>query len=468
MPKKLMIFTFGFLLNMLLAEASGVFNFVVNNLSSGGHICGAVSSEHYLQFAHRYSPMPDSLKKKQHQLTGLGLFEDHLHQGSVELYQDKTLCLSDYSEEILASRDALKEIRQVSILVWLNRRKAQLVLRQCTLIHAEISKMMMNRVGTSTRYNPADYGVENLRRRNPQIQKEFFRDCMNQETVGNLHALIAFTERALPFLSSKELLQLVESHRSVVVSKKTNQALSDEELLHLNLKASPAPLRFDRHRVPQLERAIAQYIQNKSIDRQRFQSRLRASEFDQRVFQELYDDGTVDEFIQSIGVGPRELKVDPNLNRMLACTRAKYDTSFIGSTLDFLAVFAITRSGLNNLKFFKSLPRLAQEGLAATLASSGPIIRACVKNYAAPDRLRGSSLDSWGGPEKSKLTGGLDIDLFTLASVSIGSIPSCKSHRYDHLFLEKSFASSCIEEALYATLPATLGFGMMATSFLDN
>jgi len=431
-------------------------------------MCGAVSLEHYRQFSHRFSKMPESLKKKQYQLTGQGLFEDHLHHGSVELYQDKTLCLSDYSQEILASPEALKEIRQVSTLVWLNQRKAQLILRQCTLIRAEISKMMINHTGTVTRYDPADYKVENLRTRNPLIQKEFFRDCMNQETVANLHALVAFTERSLPFLSSKELLKLVESHRSVVVSKKTNQPLSDDELLHLDLKVSPAPLRFDRHRVPLFERDIAKYIQTKSIDRQRFQGRLQATKFESGMFQELYDDGTVDEFIQSVGVGPRELKADPNLNRMLACTRAKYDTSFIGSTLDFMAVFAITRSGLNNLKFFKSLPRLAQEGLAATLASSAPIIRACVKNYSAPDRLRGSSLDSWGGPDKSKLTAGLDIDLFTLASVSIDSIPSCKSHQYDHLFLEKSFASSCIEEALYATLPATLGLGMMATTMLGE
>jgi hypothetical protein len=468
MTKKMAIFTLGFFLNTLLAEASGVFNFIVNNLSSGGHMCGSVSREHYRQFSHRYSKMPESLKKKQHQLTGQGLFEDHLHHGSVELYQDKTLCLADYSQEILASRDALKEIRQVSTLVWLNQRKAQLILRQCTLIRAEISKMMINHTGTITRYNSSDYKVENLMKRNPLIQKDFFSDCMNQETVANLYSLVAFTERSLPFLSSKELLKLVEAHRSVVVSKKTNQALSDDELLHLDLRASSAPLRFDRNRVPLLERDIASYILKKKTERQRFQGRLRASEFESGLFQELYDDGTVDEFIQSVGLSPQVLKADPDLNRMLACTRAKYDTSFIGSTLDFMAVFAITRSGLNNLKFFKSLPRLAQESLAATLASSGPIIRACVKNYSAPDRLRGSSLDAWGGPDKSKLTAGLDIDLFNLASIPIDSITSCKFHQYDHLFLEKSFASSCIEEALYATLPATLGLGMLATTVLGE
>lgn len=465
---KSLTFLFLTLLWCFAAHATGLFNSIVNNISSGGHLCGSVKDQDYENFARQFSPTPRALQEKKREFTGLGRFENHLHHDSSLLYQKKTQCLSDFAHEVTSSRAAIQEIRQVSTLVWLNRRKAQLILRQCTLMQAEISKIMMSHTGTPVRYDARNYGIENLTRRNPEIDAAFFKDCQSKDTVAALRALVAFSERSLPFLSSRKLLDLIEGERALVISNKTQLPLSDRELLHLDLTASQGSLRIDRARVKKVEGLITGLIHTQTRERIDFSRSLKPQRFHQDTFQSLYDDGTVDELLQRVGIGQEELRTDKNLNRMLACTRAKYDTSLVGSTLDFITLFAITRSGLNQLRYFKALPRLAQEGLTATIASAAPLIKACTRQIPLPGRLSGSSMDVLGGPHKTHLSAGLDIDLFNLESVSIETIASCREHNYDHLFLEKSFASSCIEEALYATLPATLGLGMLATTMLGE
>lgn len=462
--KKLFFFSISLLVSQAVF-ATGVFNWIVNNVTSGGHVCGMVSETHYEKFSSQFSRSPEIIQRTKNRLTPLQMFEQHLHHEASLLYQRKTPCLSDFASQISGTNGAIEELRKSATVVWLNRRKAQLFLRHCTLIQNEISKLMSDGQGTGSisADRSEKYKIENLVRRNPQIDPYYSAECQRKTAVAASMALVKFSEQSLSFLSSRELLDIIQANRDMLIFSQTNQALTDRELLRLDLNSKSKPIRFSVELAIKADRAIITYIQAKLNQRNAFSQRLQPAKFERDLFQILYDDGVVEEALQSFNLTKDHLRADPDLNRMMACTRANYDTSFIGSTVDFVVLFAVARGALGKVRGFNTLPRLLKEGIAATVAAAGPIVDSCLqrKNLRS-DQLKSSRSEALGGPHKTHLPHGFNIDFYSLESVPIESINSCRETNQDHLTLQKAHVSTCLTEALYNILPATLGFGVMA------
>lgn len=70
-------------------------------------------------------------------------------------------------------------------------------------------------------------------------------------------------------------------------------------------------------------------------------------------------------------------------------------------------------------------------------------------------------------PSFAGITGGALYSKLLNASAKTAKERS-KIFTKNYKFNQKSYASSCVEEALYAALPASLGFGMMASSLLSE
>ena len=455
------------------ASAGGVFNSLVNNLTSGGHLCGQSMEQSYNDFSRNFSRSPEFIERKrsENKWMHLQMIEHHLHHDATLLYKKKTPCVSDFANRILETYPAIQEIRKITTMVWLNQRKAKLILQQCNFIEFEKSKLMMDGMGTGYRrnHNSQNYSVEKLVQRNQLIDPYFFQDCHRKETVAALRSLIAFSSKSLPFLSSQELIDIIQANRSMIISSKTQQPLKDEELLRLDLTGKTRSIRFSQPLAIKAEEEIIAYIRKKLGERESFSRELNPVMFDKKSFQVLYDEGIVDEALQSVGVTKESLKENRGMYRMMACLRTEYDKSLVGTTLDFVALFAVTRGLLGRLPGFNSMPIFLQQATTATLAAAGPLIDACMdKKNQSVDQLSGSSMIMFNGPNKFHLPNGLNIDLYELRTVPIGSIQACSETNQDHLSLQKKFISSCFEEALFNILPATLGLGVMTSMMADD
>ncbi|MFP5457399.1 MAG: hypothetical protein ACLGG7_01595 [Bacteriovoracia bacterium] len=434
------------------ALAFGLFNNLANNVASGGHLCGRVSSEHVEAFSRRLETPGTIIAGRP-----LRQFETILFQNSLELFRAKSACMGDYAEAVVAAEGAISELRQTMALVWLNKKKASLILKECDVIMHEIALLTTQRVGSVSGYDPQVYGAENLARRNPRVKKEYFPVCMNNRSVSALRSLVLMADRSLPVFSSRELLQLMERHRSTLILKRTQRPLRDEEILTIDLEGSGALIRFDHQKKHRLEAEIRAYLEAKVSQRRDFVAKIKTPNFNRSLMQELYDDGSVDEALLRAGVGSTVLARDPDLNRMVSCMRADYDTSLVGSSLDFIAMFALTRSGLSRVGKLKNAPALLTDALAASVAGAPALLRACLSKNKIRDHFSGLSRNHTLALHKSHLPRGLDVDLYALEAVTLSEVPACAQMQYDHIFLDQSRATSCVAEAVYSVLPAGLG-----------
>lgn len=444
----------------LPAFGFGLFNNLVNNISSGGYLCGRVSGEQVERFSHRYGLSPIAMRSTD-QRSALEQFEAILFENSRKLFRDKTRCMSDYAAAVTDSADAIDEIRQTMALVWLNKKKASLILRECDVIMNEIALLGLQRVGSVSGYSPDTYGVENLARRNPRIKKEYFSVCMNNQQVSGLRSLVLLADRSLPVFSSRELMKLMEHHRQSLVSKRTLRPVTDGEILTMDLESEQALVRFDPRGRERLEGEVRAYLRAKATQRQALSESLRTKSFSRQLLQELYDDGSVDELLLRSGIGATALAQDPELNRMVSCVRADYDTSLLGTSLDFIAVFALSRAGLSKVSALRGAPAFLKDALAASVAGAPAIIKSCLASNRITEHFSGLSRNHTVGVHKSHLPPGLDVDIYSLESVPLESVPACSRMQYDHIFLDQSLATSCVEEAVYNILP--LGMGLSFT-----
>lgn len=435
----------------------GLFNNIVNNLSSGGHLCGKVSPEHYQSFLSRLDLPESEIHRSTKGTLPQRNFETLVYRQSLELFKNKTSCMRDYTEAIVASDDAIDEIRQTMAVVWLNKKKASLILHECNVIMNEIALMANQHVGSMQPQSRDAYSIQNLVRRNPNIKESYYPICMDNKKVTALRSLVALADRSLPVFSSRELLNIMEKQRGALISKSSQRPITDDELRKLDLVNDRSVIRFDRTKKDLLNREISNYLNTKIAERLKFARNIKDNRFQKAIFQELYEDGSVDEFFLRAEIGSTVLKQDKDLNRMVSCMRADYDTSLIGTSLDFIAVFALTRAGLGRVSSLRGLPNVMKDAMAASVAGSPAILKACFNKNRITDHFSGFSKNHTVALHKTHLPQGLDVDIYNLESVPLESIPSCAEKQYDHIFLDQSLASSCIEEAVYNTLPLSMG-----------
>lgn len=445
----------------LKAHSVGFFNSVANNISSGGELCTLITQENYDQFASGLKLSEKSLPQSRYDHP-LIQFENLVYRQSLNFFENKTSCMSDYSDAVLSSNDAIDEIRRTIAPVWLNKKKASLILAECKVILAEASAVASGSVGLTGAATNA-YSIESLQRRNPKIKSEYYPICMNTKQVKALQSVVTLANRSLPVFSSRDLLMLMEKYRSILISKMTGKPVTDDEIRTLDLDQDRAALKVDRTQVSKLNSEILNYIRRKVSERKNFISSLKKDSYSNQDFQQIYDDGSVDEFLSHITQGQEK---NPNLNRMVTCMRNQFDISMVGTSLDFIALFAIARGAMGTSSSLSQLPNYLKNALAATLSGSSELIKACMSKNKMKDRFSGNSSGHMLPVHKTHLPSGFVIDLYTLDSVKMNSIPSCKEQGYDHIFLEQSLNNSCLDEALINIFPAAIGLSVVAKNLL--
>jgi hypothetical protein len=445
-------------------HSGGLFNHIINNLSNGGHLCGRASRDDvadFVQILRDRQLMGEAVKRN---APPPQLFEMNLYSSAKQLFSRKSDCIKDYSEKIILSRDALNEIRLSMISIWLNKKKAALILNECSLYSQALNATISPHLGSLTGTTRAPVTFESLKKKNPRLNERFFETCLNNNQMSALRTLIMLADRSVPGFSNSELMNVMENNRAAVIFLKTQKPLTDAELLEIDLTSDEVEITISPPGRKKINQEISFFLKNKSQSMQTLAQKVKSSSYNSELFQELYDEETIDEIFHRAGLSPSIIQQNPQFDRLVSCMRADYETSFLGTTLDYISLFLIARRSLGLSPHLKNLAPLYSNSLAVVLSSTPTILNNCSKKFRIQDYFSGQGSQQNIHLKKSQLPKGLDLDLFTLEAVPLDSISSCVEHGYDRMFIDKSSSLTCIEEAALSLLPLSLGLGYSLSS----
>ncbi|MBY0416231.1 MAG: hypothetical protein K2Q18_18805 [Bdellovibrionales bacterium] len=448
---------------MLNTAFAGVAGILVNNVSSGGQACGLISYEDYRSFVKSRqleNYHQDLLGKR---MNPLEAFQRLIYLKSIDQFEKKATCKKDYSNEVIHSDQAINEVFQSMMLVWLNKKKSELYLRHCQRVNIALSEMHSYRSNnnSSSIADKEKMDFEYLKSRG-DLYVKYFDICKNEDTIKALKGLVKVSARSLPVLSSQELLNIMEEERNVIVFKKTGKPITNVELMELDLTGSKL-LTTNKQIVSQVKEKIKNYFSTRiQVDEDRI-SELKERDFSRNQLEKLYNEGIVQEVTDSLNLSSKN--IDDNTKRLHQCFNNLYEPSIVGDLVDMIVSFTLTKKILSNIPKFSALPVLAQDGASGLIATLPTLVNKCVLKKSEVYKTSGQVKDQKISFHKSDLPSTVDVDLYNLESVQISSIPSCKEINMERLYFESINDISCVQESLSSILPLKMGIGYSLTLF---
>lgn len=119
----------------------------------------------------------------------------------------------EYLKKFSENKAAQNEYRQKLTALWLMKKKAEMVIKQCDEIHDGLTNYSENKSAIRTRDSksePAISELEFLKKFRPQISTQFFGDCQNHGRILALKELVRLSPEALPILSTYGSFDVLE------------------------------------------------------------------------------------------------------------------------------------------------------------------------------------------------------------------------------------------------------------------
>ncbi len=430
------------------ATAVNPFDAMMNNAFYGFHDCTAIKQ------AHIDSLFPNTCSRKtsgQLEQDGLDILKYLIFNEGRNLAEKKSACLQDYSNALMKSQVSLTEYRQKLTTSWLNRKKAEMLIKECQKIDTSLSQSsQLNQVRVLNHLTPfeRDYLAEN----HPELQLKYYPLCRNPRQMSTLKILIDLSDQAAPFFSSSDVYKLLEKNRSMVISEKTGRPVTDEEIRDIDLNGENIFVKPDPLKLPAFFKSLENYFAQKKEDRNHFIAEL-GGEFSNGKLKKLFEEGSAREAMDDLGLSKKAAQAHSDIARMHFCMRSLYEDNLVvdlGETtvLVVLAEWLLPAGiavGATRIKqvaslFNSRIGRIGKSSIVQFIATSPGVIKSCEKIRPGDQQIKGRSNDP--STDLGGLPNEFDFDLFNLGSLPMDVIKSCSNLGMNRFYVMWCFFSS--------------------------
>ncbi len=272
--------------------------------------------------------------------------------------------------------------------------------------------------------------------------------------VDALETLVKLSESAAPFLSSREIYDVVEKNRAMVISEKTGKPVTDAEIRDGDFNSDSGFVRTDESKVISFDSAMSIYFSKKETERNELALKLRGG-FSSSKLHKLFEEGSAREAMDELGLSEKKAKPDPDLARMHYCMRSIYEENAASSIAEMIIAFtfikAVTPAQISALAAATKGGRIGLNS-AAMLAASGPqVIKACERVKARDQQIVEK------GPVQPHVLVGLpkefDFDILHLQSLPMSSIKSCQRLGMEQFYIKQQDEMSCAMTLALSLIP---------------
>ncbi|MGZ3775767.1 MAG: hypothetical protein ACXVCN_18775 [Bdellovibrio sp.] len=423
------------------------------------------------------------------------IFEWNAFQVSAENQIDKNNCLNEQMTALFNNDQLLHTWFSQLTASWMGMKKSDLILTQC---YSKPRK-------THSLEEFANYKQKKITQHDESLSEEWNNICSDSQKISALKAARSLFPYALPVVSDSNFFKTMAKYRKMIINKKTNKPISDEDLLKADLQdLSFMKLKID----PEFEREMKQnlsnlYSERSSITKQILDSKKNGSyELSDELKEYIFEDETVyqvlfDRNLMSVdyaGLDKTRSEINQNtrekntedfakvpVSNGAFCILAKYEPTFTGEMIDFAMTSAIAGGilfkSLKGIKYLESLSTLKQIGRSTSLgfALNGypmmakQVYNSCGGNDAHTSKkvvsmaktevlasIQGADLPN----EVGYGTWNLDID----PKIT----PSCNKIENKNLMLNKKYKSNCFLDSLLAISPLKISLPILIGISVSN
>lgn len=441
----------------LSARAEDPFAVVANNLYYGGHDCTAIQDAHVAKVQGRSCTKAFAVEET---FTPLDTMKRVTFENARTLAEGKNKCLADYGTAFVQSEKAQTEYRRKLTALWLNRKKAQLILGECQKIYAATpypDTSLDARPDGQLTAEQLEKESATLKKFNPDLNLRYYATCRARNQVSALRALVELSDQAAPFLSSPEVFDLLEKNRGMVVSVQTGKPVTDAEILDFDLKGAAPLVAPDSAKLKGFFDDLKNYVRAQGQKRDTFVKSL-SGKFAEKKLKELFNEGSAQETMSDLGYGEARAKEDPDVARVHFCLRSIYEGNEAVDFAEIIGLFLLAR-------------RVMPAGAVATMSRAGAwipdsvawVAAASPSIYRACRALQGEKEQLGGRPSSDPkmnvgaLPNEFDFDLLSLETIPLESVESCKSLGMTRVFQKKNLKTSCAMEIAFAAIPVGVG-----------
>lgn len=424
-----------------------------NHFYYGRGDCEAITQKQTRQLSKKFTCTANDADPLKEQ-AGFNILKHTVFDASAALYQDKHACLVDYAEAVIKDPKLMTEFTQKLVPLYLNRKKAELILQQC----AQISLAEASKTGLSAKTRKVRLSMIT------EMNFDFYDHCKNRQTVAALQSLIELSNMALPFMSSKAPYEIVDKkYRALLISSKTQKPLTDDEILHLTLDSAQEQMFFRGSETGPLKQDLIQHFRQKVEDHGHLADLLREG-YSEEAMRELFKEGSAAQAMETIGMTEHAGKEDPSIRNMRYCMKNAYEENAFFGVFESFVIFVIAKKipvaeiapwlGMLNKSWIGDMA-------ASVPASASAIYASCSENTQKRVPIGGAKKEVLPDADVNALPPGFDFHTTDFSKRRMQSLTSCRKLDLQKLFLRTEERLSCLAEALAGVMPPVISLPAM-------
>lgn len=307
--------------------------------------------------------------------TSWSIFEWNIFQLSAQSQVEKNNCLTEQLSALQNDKTKLRTWYSQLGAAWMGMKKSDLILKKCTAF--DIKERIRNLNGLQSE----------IAKKSPTLKKlpkqEVYTDewqnlCNSPNKMSALRASNKLFQHALPVISSPKFFEIMESHRGMLVDKKTGSPLSDEDLLKADLQElSFMKLQF----TDEFETEIGKSLNELAAERKGITKKLEESKtpdgdysLNSELKDYIYEDDTLNQTLASKGLLAKydeDGKMISDVSNGAFCLLSKYQRTPSGEIFAFGVESALAGGilfkALKGTKYLAGLTELQQAKKSAGL-----------------------------------------------------------------------------------------------------